>query len=526
MRKLLGQLGGTIAGSLLHAATLIFLLSPAVSHAQYGCWNGPVNPIPQNAISMSPQYWAPGTNFPVVLTSPGGYFPGPGLFWANNYVLTAASLTGGYEGQPLLADDPYVSPAALTWVNSTTITFNVTVLPGAPIENDAWLMACGALEVYIGLGAPQITPCAVPRTAPVISSISPAIWPAGVTTTVTVTGSNFIPWNDPNGCNPTILTATAPTESGGMNIVIKTFASTTQFTAAVTPLAADPAETATVTASNYDYNASPNYIPGIPVTAQIVPPPCSTPTIASVSPSTWTAGGTYRITLTGTGFTTSAAATGACPMTAVTVTLANGTVSLSNVVVASATKITATVTPAASDPTESATVTASGTPAATMTAQIDGCDLPTSETTAFNGWDTADSDPTVGMWEQTIKGPTGINFSGETIQEFNVGVGVDTCWWSGSQYDPWTTLSFAQPWTVNPNNTWGADYVGWFPLYVAYYRTQKRAPCGATLKQQMAMLCSNDSTYHNYGPVNSLGGSFTTTTVTSTRAGSAETEKY
>jgi hypothetical protein len=158
-----------------------------------------------------------------------------------------------------------------------------------------------------------------------------------------------------------------------------------------------------------------------------------------------------------------------------------------------------------------------------------GCVVPTTETTAFDGWDTAGAfgngpDSTLGKWKQTITAPAGVNFAGETVQEADAGNGSDSCWFAGSSFAPFTGLS-GGTWTVNADNTWGDDFVGWFPNPVTYYRTQGRAPCASTLHQQMTMMCS-DGTFHNYGPVNTLGGSFTATTVTSIRAGGTATRRY
>ena len=154
------------------------------------------------------------------------------------------------------------------------------------------------------------------------------------------------------------------------------------------------------------------------------------------------------------------------------------------------------------------------------------CNLPTDETTEFQGWDSPDALPTIGMWEQTITDTSGDNFSGYTVQEQDAGGGVDTCWWPGSQYLPTTALPTPNtPWTVNANNTWGADYVGRGPAKVAYYRAQGRAPCGFTAHQQMTMYCSDDS-WHNYGSVNTLEGSLTNSTVSSVRAGVTYTRRY
>ncbi|MGA3370192.1 MAG: hypothetical protein ABSC48_00355 [Terracidiphilus sp.] len=104
-------------------------------------------------------------------------------------------------------------------------------------------------------------------------------------------------------------------------------------------------------------------------------PGCPTPTITSISPSTWLAGETYKnVIITGTNFTTKddAAKTG-CPVTPVAITAATGSVTVSDVGVDSETKIAATVKPDDDDPTEPATVTAGTAPnTGTATAQING----------------------------------------------------------------------------------------------------------------------------------------------------------
>jgi hypothetical protein len=85
-----------------------------------------------------------------------------------------------------------------------------------------------------------------------------------------------------------------------------------------------------------------------------------TPTINSVTPSTWIAGETYPITITGTNFTTlNAAAQTSCPVTQVTVSVNGRNLPLSNPIVNNTT-ITAEVAPAASEPTEWACVALSG----------------------------------------------------------------------------------------------------------------------------------------------------------------------
>jgi hypothetical protein len=90
--------------------------------------------------------------------------------------------------------------------------------------------------------------------------------------------------------------------------------------------------------------------------AQVTCP--SSPTITSVTPSTWVAGQTYNITIAGTSFLGSTPSDPYCPAVTTSVTLtSSGSVTLSSVSIVSATKITASVTPAASDPSQMACVT-------------------------------------------------------------------------------------------------------------------------------------------------------------------------
>jgi hypothetical protein len=187
--------------------------------------------------------------------------------------------------------------------------------------------------------------------------------------------------------------------------------------------------------------------------------------------------------------------------------------------------------PDANAPTETATITVGTSPnTVTTTAQIEGCTLPTTESTAFKGW--ATSDPATGLWEQTLSNANGDSFSGMSVLEGtpSANPGVDTCWISGSPVSYGSAVSGGE-WSVGDDNTWGVDSVGW-PKYpvdaVAYYRAQGRVPCGFTVYQQMQIRCTlpTDNTFHNYGSVNTLQGNITATTVTSKRAGGTATRRY
>ncbi len=100
--------------------------------------------------------------------------------------------------------------------------------------------------------------------------------------------------------------------------------------------------------------------------------PCPSPTIASITPNTWSAGDIYNIAIAGTNFIANSANTAGCPAAPVSISTPSGTVvALSNVTDVSATQITATVAPPASEPSETATVTVGTAPyTGTGTAQI------------------------------------------------------------------------------------------------------------------------------------------------------------
>ena len=107
---------------------------------------------------------------------------------------------------------------------------------------------------------------------------------------------------------------------------------------------------------------------------------CATPNISSVSPNFWFAGKSYPVTITGTGFNSTASAS--CPMTSVAANTGSGSLGISNVTVVSPTQITATLAPGASDPTEAGTITAGncpyngailGAPSIQCTADTIGC---------------------------------------------------------------------------------------------------------------------------------------------------------
>ncbi len=321
-------------------------------------------------VNIAPMFWAPGQSYNIVLTNPQGYFyaytPQPGYVQFTEYVLTAASYNAGIY----YSEDPSVTTSNEVYVSPTVITFNVAVAANAPTETDGFSLWCPGERLTVSPGFIYITPCALPVT-PVITSIQPSSWIAGQPTTITITGTGFIPMNNANSCAPSGLAITA----GSENVAITKFSvpSATQIIATVTPQASDPAETATLTVSNGLLNGPPYYATAT-ATAQISPDSCPVPTVSSISPNVWFAGqSSNNVIIKGKNFTTAAKATATCPATTINVSTPSQTVVvLGAVTVNSATQITiASVAPPASEPNERASVTVSGNTTNTYSTRIE-----------------------------------------------------------------------------------------------------------------------------------------------------------
>lgn len=318
-------------------------------------------------------------------------------------VMTEAS----YDSRNYVAEDPNVtvtpSNFAPVYVSPNKVTFGVTVAAGAPTEADAFMLTCQGAGIFGGPGTIEITPCALPPPTPVITSITPAVWKPGKSIPITITGSGFVPVNNPNGCNSTEISVTGGSGSQD-NIAVSgiTVVSATEITATVKPQASDPAETATVGAYNYLLNTPPNYLSG---SATALVTACAVPNIASISPNIWFAGQTSdNVTITGTGFITSNAATKTCPATTVTVTMPDQTVVVPGAVtVNNSTTITiASVTPPASETTGGATITLSGGLTPSPNADVLGAPVIT-WTSDPNG-----SNPTISGPNATLPNPSAV----------------------------------------------------------------------------------------------------------------------
>ncbi len=84
--------------------------------------------------------------------------------------------------------------------------------------------------------------------------------------------------------------------------------------------------------------------------------------------------------------------------------------------------------------------------------------------------------------------PSNVDFSGIQVIERDPGGGTDECWFDGSYYPPADFLTVTGPWTVNAENKYGMDTVGFKPQAVVYYRNAGKAPCLSTVTAMMDVV--------------------------------------
>jgi hypothetical protein len=300
--------GFTVSGVTVVSATQITAtvtmaanLSPGVRNlavtTSAGISNGlpfTVNPPPPTLTSVTPATGLQGASVPVTLTG-------------TNFV----------SGATVAVGNPGITVGSVTVVSGTQITATLTIAANA---------ALGAANVTVTTsggtsGALTFTVNAPP---PTLTIISPATGVQGASVPVTIAGTNFVPGATVAVGNPGITV-------GGVTVV-----SGTQITATLTIAAnaAMGAANVTVTTSGGISGA---------VTFTVNPP---APTLTSVTPASGAQGASVPVTLTGTNFVSGA-----------TVALSNPGIAVTNVVVASTTQITATLTIAAAAALGAANVT-------------------------------------------------------------------------------------------------------------------------------------------------------------------------
>lgn len=148
-------------------------------------------------------------------------------------------------------------------------------------------------------------------------------------------------------------------------------------------------------------------------------------------------------------------------------------------------------------------------------------DLPTGETTNFQGFGTG-SYATVGQWRQVLT--TTVSLNGRQVSEQSGGTVTDSCYFSGSAA-PQASISGGW-WNVGYYfaNNWDDDYVGYSTGSVAYYRTNFRTPCSTNVPQAMYIAVSGTGGSTHYYTSGSVGeGIPDYVTATSTRNGNTQT---
>jgi len=125
------------------------------------------------------------------------------------------------------------------------------------------------------------------------------------------------------------------------------------------------------------------------------------------------------------------------------------------------------------------------------------CPIPTGETSEAGSWGTGVM-ATVHSWKMTLTGPG--NFVGRSIaeQQGTTG-GTDNCHFTGSEIPKYELTGLDA--TVAAQNKWEPDAIGYKTPAVTYYREHNRAPCSATVTQNMFMDCPQILTQYATGPV-------------------------
>jgi streptogramin lyase len=238
-----------------------------------------INPLPPAILSINPPTGVQGTTVPVTITG-------------TNFV-TGASVAVNNSG---------VTVSNVLVASTSQITATFTIASSATL---------GAANVTVttsgGTSSPVVFTILPP--APVLTSISPSKGVVGMSVGVTLGGSNFVSGS------------TTVSVTGGVTVSNVVVVSATQLTATFAISSGATLGAANVTVTTAGGTSSP-------VVFTILP---QTPVLTSISPATGVVGTSVGVTLTGANFVSGG--------TTVSVT---GGVTVSNVVVASATQLTAT----------------------------------------------------------------------------------------------------------------------------------------------------------------------------------------
>jgi hypothetical protein len=310
-----------------------------------------------------------------VVTTAGSNSATATLAWPGPWIMQMVTFSAVTGPAPTVAS---VSPSTGTTSGGTAVTItgtnfaagatvtiggaaatNVLVVNGTTITATTPTGSAGAAVVTVTANGQNgsLTNGFTYVAPPAVMSVSPNTGTTAGGTAVTITGTNFAP-----GAMVTIG-GTAAT-----NVVV---ASATQITA-TTPASSAGAATVTVTVNGQSGSLTNGF-------TYVVPP-----TVSSVSPNTGSTAGGTAVTITGTNFARGA-------------TVTFGGTAATNVVVVSATQITAT-TPAGSAGAVTVTVTNSGVPSGSLTNGFTYVVTPTVSSISPN------NGPTAGGTAVTISG--------------------------------------------------------------------------------------------------------------------------
>ena len=258
------------------------------------------------------------------------------------------------------------------FATGATVTFgtaaatNVVVVNATTITATTPAGSAGAVTVKVTVGTQSgsLTNGFTYAAIPGVTTVSPNNGPTAGGTAVTITGSNF-------GSGATVTFGTA----AATNVVVVNATTIT----ATTPAGSAGAVTVTVTVSGQSGNLANGFTY------------VATPTVTSVSPNTGSTVGGTAVTITGTNFAAGA-------------TVTFGGTAATNVIVASATQITAT-TPAKAAGAVTVTVTVNGQ-SGSLTNGFTYVALPTVSSVAPNTGSTAGGTPVTITGTNFIAGAT------------------------------------------------------------------------------------------------------------------------
>jgi hypothetical protein len=135
--------------------------------------------------------------------------------------------------------------------------------------------------------------------------------------------------------------------------------------------------------------------------------------------------------------------------------------------------------------------------------------VPTGETIRSDGWIA-----TWVKWVQVLT-PTDANYTSRWVDERDGGGGYDSCWYDGSPFPPFTSITTGR-WQVGASNEWRTDYHGWGINMIAEYRSQGRAPCQADFYQNMVIeILGTEALYQ----INAMSTGITDLTIWSMKGG-------